>query len=118
MAILEKLEERMTRNRRTNLWPEPSMLEMACDKTGIATGPRYSDQEEYELIGKLRVSFWANRAQYEDARLNAERLFLMRLYGNILPHLAELRSAISNGDASNALSCISEMEKEIGIDWK
>ena len=70
---------------------------------------------EFDLTAKVGVRFACNKAQYQDAKRNAEKLLLLRLYGDFLPHLHEAIAAIYAGDAKAALTACAAMEKEIGI---
>lgn len=115
MSILDKLTETDTGFRRPG-WPSrPAVLSITCEQTEPEAIGGPATQFEFELRGEIAVRFFANKAQFNDAKRNAQKLFLLKLYGDIIPLLYEVRGAIFDGDPETALSALGAIEKEIGL---
>jgi len=76
------------------------MLE--CGPTGNIREHDVSENQEYHLVGKITVPFWANPAQLADARRIAAQVLFRELYHEVLRLLPQLRLSISNGDRNAA----------------
>ena len=67
--------------------------------------------QEWFLEATVRITFWANKAQYHDAARLAETALLHRLYEPVLRELHNMRLAISNGDKREAFAVVDRMAK-------
>lgn len=90
-------------------------VSVSVDEIGIAVDAGIATVYEFALTGKIEVIFGANKAQYHDALRNAEKLFLARLYGDLLPLVRECKRAIYAGDAEQALEALTRIDKEMGL---
>ena len=74
------------------------------------TGPSFSSQHEWELMARIRVTFRANRAQFESAQRTAMQYLLHLLYDDVLREIPSLRMAISDGDRRAAYQACDRIE--------
>lgn len=70
-------------------------------------------QTEYLLSATVGVVFSCNQAQYKDALKNAENLFLMKLYEDVLQDLTEVKGLLYAGDDSAALEAITTIQQNL-----
>lgn len=106
MTILDQLREQRTGQRRLSDFRQPAVTELDCHKTGQVHLTTFAVSEEYVLRATIGVTFWANPAQYHDARIIAERALLHRLYGDTLQLLDEAKHAVFDGDAVTTLEVL------------
>lgn len=100
---------------REDAFSRPALTSLECKKTGNYRPAEYAAQDEYILRGVIEIPFFANRAQLENARNVAGRVLLQRVYGPMLGCMSELRHAIHNSDAHEALRIIDRMQTEMGL---
>lgn len=112
MKIFEQLRAERTGMRRQDEFRE-DVLTVDYGKTGEIRPYTLNANEEWHLTGTLRVTFWANKAQFDDAIKIAERAMIARLFGDVLAELPELRLAISNGDRRGCLSVCDRIEAKL-----
>jgi hypothetical protein len=84
-----------------------------CKKTGEIKDYTSDKNEEYVITLALRVNFWANQAQYNEARQFAEKVLVAKLYHEILGDLSELRLQISNGHRYEAMKICNSIESKL-----
>ena len=111
-TILGRLQAKQTGMRRYDEFREP-VLSVDCGKTGEVRPYTRDANEEWHLTGTVRVTFWANKAQFSDAIKVAEKALIARLYADVLAELPELRLAISNGDRRSASAVLDRIEATI-----
>lgn len=99
-SLLSRLEDRAT-HMSGRCWPRPLTVDVATAPTGNI-GHHIDRSHEHELCLRLRVTYWANKAQEFDARQEATKALLHLLYADALGELAMLRRAISSGDQNEA----------------
>lgn len=75
--------------------------------------PELSHSDEYELIIKIGVSFWANRAQLESCTEIAIKTFRNRIYGGILSDLCEIMLSASNNDRYKTMELVHNLMSEL-----
>lgn len=109
MKLLQRLEELATHQRRRSGFRK-LIVESSERKTGEIRPAGFATSEEYELFVRLGVVFWANSAQYIDARQQAERHLAHEFYRDQLLLLNRVRSAVFDGDAEEALRWIGELQ--------
>jgi hypothetical protein len=94
----------------------PAVIDVSDKKTGADDGGRgFATREEYELTARLRVVYWANRAEHQTARQHAEKVLLHRLYEPVLKEIAELRKTIYDRDPHAAIAVCERIEKALGV---
>lgn len=84
-----------------------------CNQTGEFKPNTLDRNTEWSLTLILRVNFWANQAQYHDARKIAEKVLVTKLYQDTLGDLAELRLQISNGNRMGAIMICDRIESKL-----
>lgn len=111
MSIFDKLIDRATGMRRRNsFFRQPVEVEIRDEPTGKIRPYVMDSNEEFTITAAVTVSYWANQAQRTDARRNAEHVLASFLYRDVLAGLSEVRHAIFDGDANDALAKIAELE--------
>jgi hypothetical protein len=90
-------------------------LTLQEQKTGEISDFGFAAREQYELRATLRIMFWANRAQYIEARKHAETALMHRVFAPVLAEVAEIRKAVFDGDAHAALEACGRMQKALGL---
>lgn len=116
MSILDKLsavDNHQIRN--PYHFNRTPIVSVSVEEIGVAGDNGFATVYEFALTGKIQVNFGANKAQYNDALRNAEKPFLARLYGDILPLTRECKRAIYAGDAEQALEALTRMDTEMGL---
>lgn len=110
MTILDKIKIQDMRNQRPDKQPAISFSER---DTGEISGYGLSMQNQYRMQIAVGVEFWANQAQYNDAKKRAEKVLLHTLHGDILARLDCAISAIYNRDEQEALMHICSIRDEL-----
>lgn len=64
----------------------------------------------YRMQATIYVDFWANAAQFDRARENAEKLILNRVYDDVLRELHLIRSTLFARDTAAAIVLIDKLE--------
>ena len=108
MGILEK-----TFTKRTERGMLPTLRPMEVNLTSNATGetrPNIDRSDEFELRLHIVVPFWANKAQFHNARNAAMKVLATTLYEDALREVSRLRLCIHSGDALGALDCADRIE--------
>lgn len=113
MSILDNLTESRTDQYRCSDFRAPALLEMDCKGTDNYRPQVLDRNEEFELRATVGVRFWANKAQYRDARKTAERVLLDRMYGETLALLNEARKAVFDGDATATLAVLDQIKSNL-----
>jgi hypothetical protein len=113
MNVIDNLSERATGMRSHGGLRRPLIMEITERPTGKVPVPSWSPREEYELTAKIGVTFWANAAQYEGARREAEKHLTTVLYADFLRLVDKCAHAISDGDEGDALTACGEMRAMI-----
>ena len=70
-------------------------------------------REAYVLSATVKVNFWANRAQYEHARENAERQILMFVYEDLVYDITAIQAMIYAGDSPAAQVALANMHHKL-----
>lgn len=78
--------------------------------TGNVKPFELSMNEEYRLEARIAVNFWANKAEFNDAKDIALRTLYAGLYAEVMQFLPRLRLAISDGSKSDAFRICNLME--------
>src|SRR5699024_6806852 len=91
---------------------EPAMT-MQCKETGRLREHTINRNQEWVLEAKINITFWANSAQYDDAKAIAERELLAKIYGPARNALHRIRLAISNGDRRAAMAAVDFLQIEM-----
>lgn len=112
MKILEQLRTERTGVLRPDEFRE-GVLTADYGKTGEVKPYTLDANEEWYLTGTLRVKFWANKVQFDDALKIAEKVMIARLYGDILAELPELRLAINSGDRRDCFNVCDRIEAKL-----
>ena len=113
MRILQDLMAEKTGRRRIDDFRDPPFT-VEYGKTGNINDPQnLATNEEWHLTAKVRVTFWANKAQFHDAMKIAERALIARLYEDIIIELPELRLALSDGNRRAALEIFGRIESKL-----
>ena len=114
MGIFDKLIERATGMRRRNEFlRQPLAVDMREEATGKVRDYTADSNEEFALTAAVTVTYWANKAQRPDARRHAEHVLASFLYRDVLAGLSEVRHAIFDGAANEALAKIAELEERL-----
>ena len=112
MKILEQLQTKPTGYARYDEFESPT-LAMTYEPTGNVRPYQLDANEEWCLFGNISITFWANKAQFEEATKLAKRALVARLYGDILVELPELRLALSDGDKRRAFAVCDRIEDKL-----
>jgi len=83
-----------------------------CERT-FKDNPTVDRTFGYCLEAKLYVEFWANNAQYSDARKHAEKTLLQQVYREVLHELEHTRSCLYAQDIPAALNVIDKLQTEL-----
>jgi hypothetical protein len=67
------------------------------------------------LTAICTVRFWCNRAQYNDALNQAHKIMLQRLHAPLLAEIAEMRTAIFDGNREEAIRICDRMKAAVGL---
>lgn len=113
MSILDQLREERTYQQRVSDFRAPALADLSCEKTGEIRPHTIDRNEQYRLSATIAVDFWANQAQYQQARRIATRVLLDRLYGDTLALLSEAEKGVYDGDAKTVLAAISSIRKNL-----
>jgi hypothetical protein len=114
MSVLDHKKVEKTGYLGRSDFEKTALIEYDVEKTGV-TRPGLSENEQYQMTVTVGVEFWANQAQYSHALPVAEKLLLSRLFGGLMGEVAEMRSAVFDGDAQRALAACDRIQKEIGL---
>ena len=113
MKILHRLREEATG------FIKPGRIDVAVDISEEAThNSKYNGSthlDEYILKMTVYTNYFANQAQKSHARKLAEIHLLHTLYGDILPIVAKIESAIFSQDEETALEACGRLKSELGI---
>lgn len=112
MSILDKLTGGELRERRIDEWPS---LNLVCQQKDPDEIGSMTHQFGFYLEGRVRVEFYCNKAQYHDARRNAERQLIGLLYASVRDPILRAKSCVYAGDPKGVLAALLEIEKEIGL---
>ncbi len=107
--LLEYLKTEPTGRR----YPEkkPFTVDFAIEKDkGSIQQAGFTVSHEYRMSMTITVTFRANDVQYNDARVNAVRLFNEELYRDFRTPLLLAQAALSNDDKEEALVQIREIQ--------
>src|SRR5688572_30795343 len=103
MSIFDKIQERLTGLVRLDWFGrQPLSMAFTEQETG-ETRPVMDRCTQHQLVLELGVQFWANKAQYHDAKVIAKRSLANLLYRDVLSDLAGIEHAISDGNKLAAL---------------
>lgn len=78
--------------------------------TGNVNPYELSGNEEYRMEARIAVKFWANKAEFHDAKDIALRTLYAGIYAEVLQFLPRLRLAISDGSKADAFRICDLME--------
>ena len=112
MKIIEHLQEKSEAIRRMDDFRSPDFFKIESGQTGKVIPGTDANTEHY-LEAKIAVTFWANQAQYHDARKLAQEVLVHRLYGDVIAELSELRLQISNGDRVACLMTVDRLGSKL-----
>ncbi len=68
---------------------------------------------EYGLVAELFMRFHCTDAQLDEARVHAEKMVMLNLYGGFLDSLGRLRAAIYAGDQKQCVLIMDGIQSEI-----
>ncbi len=114
MRLLDAMRHETTGMRRPNGFLPKLTAVYGIEKTGNPCSSSVLFAEEYEMRGTIAVRFCANNAQYDQAAEQARRHLVQAFYTEVLVGLVELRSAVMDGDAREALAIIDRLQKDMG----
>ena len=99
-----------------NMRPWQTRLETSnvTDQTG-ETRPGTDRNTEFRTTLTVGVAFWANQAQYHDAKRDADRTLLHHLYRDILSEFSYMRTAARGQDYESVLQAIGRAEEKLGL---
>ena len=115
MSIITGLQERRSGNQRISDFDVEPTLNMTAVESGNIRPGTMDRHTEFILTARIVTNFWANQAQYNDARRTAERVLAHQLFQPLPQMLDALRRAIFSGDTREALSICDHMSNEMGI---
>lgn len=75
--------------------------------------PGLDRNERWMLTARVTVHFWANKAQFPEARIMAERQLAVALYGDFLADVTKASAAVIDGDRSAALAALDALRDRI-----
>lgn len=85
-------------------------------KTGEVRDFTFDQNEEWFLRANVEMRFWANTAQYHEAERIARRGLMRHLYSDVLLEIAQLKSAVSDGDRMKCFAIIDRIESTLNAD--
>ena len=110
--LFDRLEERTTGAQRPDdLWGAPLCAKMDSRETGEIRPYTVDRCTEHELTLRIAVKFWANRAQYCNARNVAERALATLLYHDVLGKLSQIEHAVMDSDGHRAFAACGELRQ-------
>ncbi len=107
--LLQRASTRETRILRP-LYPG---IEFAERETGQIGDRAFQLQKEYEIKLILSQKFWANEEQYRTHRDIALKALSSELYRDLRHLVVRARHLINNGEQTQALLTLSELEAEL-----
>lgn len=110
MTILNRIEIKDTMHQRLN--PQAT-ISLDTRESGAISDYGFASQKQYQMRLQVGCEFWANKAQYDTARKNAEKVLLHTLYGDILARLDSAVHAIYNRDEKAAIDHIYSIRNEL-----
>lgn len=110
--IIRQLHVKSDNIQRMDDFQSPRFFDMNSGETGEYR-PGLDANTQFYLEARITTTFWANGAQYDQARRLAEHALIHRLYGDILGNMAELRLQISNGNRMACLKLLNQMEAKL-----
>lgn len=111
MTMLDKIEERATGMCKPDEFMRtPAGVTIEVEQDIDSKPAEFARTFEHELRMRCFVRFWANKAQYPDARQMAERRMAHLIYADVLAALGEIQHAISDGDRMAALTRCAELQ--------
>lgn len=114
MSIFTKLIDRATLMRRRNTFRRPPVaVDFLEEPTGRTKDYTLDSNEEFTLTAAVTVTYWANAVQRANARRNAEHVLASFLYRDVLAGISEVRHAIFDGDANEALDLLGKIEESL-----
>ena len=84
--------------------------------TGEVRDDTLDRNQEWFLRATVEMRFWANRAQYADAERIARRAMMHHVYSDVLMEIAQLRSAVSDGDRMKCYAIIDRIDSVLNAD--
>jgi hypothetical protein len=111
VIILEQAEIECTNQIR----PLKSKPKVSFDlkDTGNINPAGFATQQEYILTVTIGASFWANKAQYNDALRQARRVVLNTAYGDTLSRIDQAIAAIFHDDTETAIESLNAIRNEL-----
>ena len=74
---------------------------------------QFGNQTEFRLAVRVGCRFFANQAQFLDARKIAEEVIARQLFGDALRLVSVAKLAVSNHDERAAIGALAKLEEEI-----
>jgi aryl-alcohol dehydrogenase-like predicted oxidoreductase len=110
MTVIDRIQIEETNIKRP-YQEKISMLD--CKETGELRGFGFETQTLHRMRLVVGVEFWANQAQYNLAREQAQRHLLHTLHGDMLAKIDGAIHAIYNNDQENSLNHLFAIRKEL-----
>jgi hypothetical protein len=90
-----------------------NVIQCFSGETGKVRDYTPDRNQEWFLMAKIQVTFWANQAQRNDAENDARRALMHYLYSDVLCELAVLRMAVSAGDRRKCFAALDQIDKTL-----
>jgi hypothetical protein len=113
MTIMDKLLVEHGRERRVSSFSSPVIASIDWSKQGKVETYSPTINDQYMVLAKVGVEFWANSETFEKARKHAERRLLQVLYDDTVALLDQAAMDVMSGDARRALEVISQIRKNL-----
>ena len=113
MSILKEFYKHGLQHKRADEFAPGVTIAMASHQINENEIGSMSYQFGFYLEAKLRVTFYANKAQHEGALRNAEKQILHHLYKDIREPLLRAKSCVFAGDAKGTLDALDAIATEI-----
>lgn len=112
--FLQNVQERATEMCRFSVFDrQPVSVAIQERETGEIRPYTPDRNREHELQLVITTRFWANKAQYPDARNMAERYLVELVTGESLALLGRIEKAIFDGDAKAAFGWLGELRRAL-----
>lgn len=112
-SVFEALHDRSTGMERPDGLFPPAKVVLREDETGADEPMGIATRKEYELSLMVACRYWANNAQRQDCKRNAERVLADLLYRDVLVDLSAITHAVYDGDRSNALRMLGALQARL-----
>ena len=112
-TVFDALLDRATGMERPEQFSPPARAVVREDETGRIEPMGLATRKEYELSLMVTCRYWANQAERQGCKQNAERVLADLLYRDVLVELSIITHAVYDGDKSAALRMLAALQTRL-----